>query len=109
MGFLGRILGRRQKTSREIARERLHLVLVHDRINLSPGMLENLKDELIAVISRYVEIDGDQVEVAFTQGKRQSRLVADIPIRGPAQHRAFPSSTVGAGAAGDGSTLLAQF
>jgi septum formation topological specificity factor MinE len=43
-----------------------------------------MKDELIVVISRYVEIDADEVEVSFTQSKRESRLVANIPVRGPA-------------------------
>jgi len=86
MGFLNRLFGSRQPTSRQVAKERLQLVLVQDRINISPAMLETMKDELIKVISRYVEIDSGGVEVTFTQGKRQSRLVADIPVMGPAQH-----------------------
>ena len=84
MGFLNRLFGSRQPTSRQVAKERLQLVLVQDRINISPAMLETMKDELIKVISRYVEIDSGGVEVTFTQGKRQSRLVADIPVMGPA-------------------------
>jgi cell division topological specificity factor len=86
MGFLNRLFGSRQPTSRQVAKERLQLVLVQDRINISPAMLETMKDELIKVISKYVEIDSGGVEVTFTQGKRQSRLVADIPVMGPAQH-----------------------
>ena len=83
MGFLDRILGRREPTSREVAKERLQLVLVQDRIKISPAMLDKMKDELITVISRYVEIEADGVEVTFTQSKRASRLVADIPVVGP--------------------------
>jgi len=89
MGFLDRLLGRREPTSREIAKERLQLVLVHDRVRMSPALLDKMKDELITVISRYVEIDADDVEVTFSQSKRQSRLVADIPVVGPA-HRPTP-------------------
>jgi cell division topological specificity factor len=89
MGFLDRFLRQREPTSREVAKERLQLVLVHDRIKISPALLDRLKDELITVISRYVEIDPGGVEVTFTQSKRESRLVADIPVVGPAA-RATP-------------------
>jgi cell division topological specificity factor len=83
MGFLDRLFGKREPTSREVAKERLQLVLVHDRIKLSPGMVDKLKDELIAVISRYVEIDADGVEVTLTQSRRESRLEAYIPLVPP--------------------------
>ncbi len=84
MGFLDGFFKRREPTSREIAKERLQLVLVHDRIKISPALLDQMKDELITVISRYVEIESSGVEVTFTQGRRESRLVADIPVVGPA-------------------------
>lgn len=98
MGFLDRLLGRQEPTSRDIAKERLQLVLVHDRIKISPAMLDRMKDELISVISRYVEIDADGVEVTFSQSKRESRLVADIPVVGPAQRASSMSVRAGAGA-----------
>jgi len=83
MGFLDFVLGRRKKqSSGELAKERLRLVLAHDRCNLEPGMLDKLKDEIVAVISRHVEIDPDGVEVSFSQDARENRLVADIPIVG---------------------------
>jgi cell division topological specificity factor len=83
MRFLDRLFQRREPTSRQVAKDRLQLVLVHDRINISPAMLDKMKDEMIKVISQYVEIDPDGVEVTFSQSKRQSRLTADIPIVGP--------------------------
>ena len=85
MGFLDRLFGRREPTSREIAKDRLQLVLVHDRVKLSPGMMDLMKDELIRVISRYVEIDAEAVEVTLNQSKRESRLTVDIPVVGPSQ------------------------
>ena len=67
-------------SSRQVAKELLQLVLVHDRSQISPQLLQALKDELIAVISRYVAIDGESVEITVTQSGRQSRLQADIPL-----------------------------
>jgi cell division topological specificity factor len=77
--FLG--LGRRRKASGEVAKERLKLVLVHDRSGLSPQQLEALKDELLKVIARYVDIDHEGVEINLAQNERENRLQADIPIR----------------------------
>jgi cell division topological specificity factor len=84
MGFLDRLFGSREPSSRDIAKERLQLVLVHDRIKLSASTLERMKDEMITVISRYVEIDPTGVEVTFKQSRSESRLTADIPVVGPA-------------------------
>ena len=50
MGFLDRLFGRQEPTSREIAKDRLQLVLVHDRVKLSPGMMDLMKDELITAL-----------------------------------------------------------
>jgi cell division topological specificity factor len=102
MGFLDRFRKQKEPTSREIAKGRLEVLLVHDRVKISPGMLEKMKDELITVISRYVEIDADGVEVTFTQSRRESRLVADIPVVGAARGRAPKKAASGAGAGDDG-------
>ncbi len=80
MNFLHRLRGTMQPSSRETAKQRLQLVLVHDRNQISPGLIEIIKDEIIAVISKHVEIDRDGVQVHFTQAERESRLVADIPL-----------------------------
>jgi cell division topological specificity factor len=82
MNWLDSLFGRARPTSREIAKNRLQLVLVQDRVNMSPQLLQTLKDELISVISKYVEIDEENMEVTFTQSRRQSRLTADIPVVG---------------------------
>ena len=66
--------------SSKVAKERLKLVLVHDRLDLSPALMKILKDELIAVISKYVEIDSQGVEVTLSQTRYDQRLVADIPL-----------------------------
>ena len=87
MSWLNALFGRREPTSREVAKNRLQLVLVQDRVNMSPHLLQTLKDELISVISKYVEIDEENMEVTFTQSKRQSRLTADIPVIGARTER----------------------
>jgi cell division topological specificity factor len=102
MGFLDRILGREKQTSSQIAKERLTLVLVHDRVSISAGTLQEMKDELITVISRYVEIAPEGVEVTFTQSKREGRLVADIPVLGPVRRTGSQRATSRAGARGNG-------
>ena len=78
--FLSRLLGREPKSA-FLAKERLKLVLVHDRTDLSPGILEALKDDIIQVISRHVEIDPSAVRIEMTQDGREQRLIADIPLR----------------------------
>jgi cell division topological specificity factor len=69
-----------QPSSRDEAKQRLQLVLVHDRYQIEPGMLELIKDEIITVISQHLEIDRNNVQVNFSEGERESRLVADIPL-----------------------------
>ena len=83
-----RRLRSKSPSSREVARERLQLVLVHDRTQISPQLLETLKDELIAVISKYVAIDTEGVDITFTQSRRESRLQADIPLQRVSRQRA---------------------
>jgi cell division topological specificity factor len=80
-------LFRRRPKSSEDAAQRLRLVLTHDRANISPGMLEILKDEIISVISKHLDIDTSKVIVDFTEDNRETRLVADIPIYSPRARR----------------------
>lgn len=77
--FLDRLFGRESKSA-QTAKERMKLVLIHDRTDLSPAAMEALKDDLIAVISRYIEIDPNAVRIDMTQEGRQQRLIADIPL-----------------------------
>jgi cell division topological specificity factor len=69
-----------QSSSRNIAKERLQLVLVHDRAEISPGLMEKIKDDIISVISKHIPIERDAVGITFTQTGRETRLQADIPL-----------------------------
>lgn len=77
--FFNRLTGR-QPASKEVAKDRLKLVLIHDRTDISPAVMEMMKDEIIAVISKHVDIDRNGVDIKLTQEDHESRLVADIPI-----------------------------
>ena len=78
----------RRKKSANSAKERLQLVLIHDRTDLTPGQLESLKDDLIETISRYIEIDPSAVSINVAQDGRAQRLIADIPLRSATRRRA---------------------
>ncbi len=81
MGFFTR------RRSAQSAKERLQLVLVHDRTDLTPLELEALKDDLLETISRHVEIDPDGVQIGLEQDGRSQRLIADIPLKNATRRR----------------------
>jgi cell division topological specificity factor len=84
--FIDRLLGREPKSASN-AKERLKLVLIHDRTDLPPGALEELKDAIIEVISRRIDIDPASVRIEMAQDGREQRLIADIPIRAAQRRR----------------------
>ncbi len=77
-----------RKRSAQSAKERLQLVLIHDRTNLTSEELTALKDEILEVISRHVDIDTSAVQIAVEHDGRSQRLVADIPLRSMTRRRA---------------------
>lgn len=82
MDLLSQIFGKdNEMKSKDAAKERLRLVLVHDRTSISPQLLETLREELIAGISKYLEIDEGGLEVNLDRNERAVALVASIPIR----------------------------
>ena len=82
MGFLDTLLGRRQQASSSVAKERLLTVLVHDRVKLTPDMMDAMREEIIAVISKYVDsADREAIDVSLLRGAQSDHLKADIPVR----------------------------
>ena len=78
----------RRKTSGETAKDRLKLVLVSDRSACSPEIMERIKNDIIEVLTKYVEIDQDGLDIKITQvegegaeDKSGPALFANIPIR----------------------------
>ena len=82
MQSFSRLFNRFDTRSRDVAKNRLHQVLAHDRSNLSPGKLDCLRNDLIQVVSKYVEIDQERVDIALTAVNRQSCLTAQVPVLG---------------------------
>ncbi|TDT61202.1 cell division topological specificity factor MinE [Fonticella tunisiensis] len=75
----------KESPSKDVAKERLKLILIHDRANVSPQFLEMVKGDIIRVISDYAEIDQDGLEIKLTRTGEQNSstpaLVANIPIK----------------------------
>lgn len=79
--LLQRIFGRDSlKSSKSVAQERLRLVLMHDRLDLSPQVLEELRSDLMNVIKDYMVIDENEMEINLEQDKKCVALVANIPV-----------------------------
>ena len=78
-----------KKKSSSVAKERLKLVLIHDRAGTSPSsnVMEMLRKEIIQVISKYFDVEEDEFDVGIknttdsASGSAETRLTADIPIR----------------------------
>ena len=80
--LINKLLGR-QKTSATTARERLQLVLAHDRSDLSPELLDQMRKEILEVVAKYVEIDIQAGAVSLETEDRMTALVANLPIKRP--------------------------
>ncbi|MDD6492726.1 MAG: cell division topological specificity factor MinE [Firmicutes bacterium] len=74
-----------RKKSREIAKDRLKILLISDRVNCSPEMMEMIKTDIAKVISKYMKIDTNSMEIQISKTDRKGRdktptLYANIPI-----------------------------
>jgi cell division topological specificity factor len=69
-----------KRSSRDVAKGRLHLVLAHDRVGLEGGRLQEMRREIAAVISKYVPIDADAVEVSIESKSRAAQLTVSSPL-----------------------------
>ncbi len=83
--LLDRIIGKSESAS--TAKERLQLVIVHDRTDFPAGKMENLKNEIIQVISKYVDIDQSHAEIEMERVGREQRLLMNIPLSSKRERR----------------------
>jgi cell division topological specificity factor len=78
--LIQKLFGREPQGSKNIAKERLRFVLVHDRVNVSPQYMEAIRDDMIKVISNYMDINENEMEINLTRSNTQVALVANIPV-----------------------------
>lgn len=74
-----------RKTSKQVAKDRLKILLISDRVNCSPEMMEHIKNDIAKVISKYMKIDTDTMEIQISKApskgsKKTPMLYANIPI-----------------------------
>ena len=75
------------KTSKSVAKERLKLVLVHDRVDCSPQLLDMIKSDILKVIANYAEIEEEGLEIKMSKSRSEqedmtvSALVDNIPLK----------------------------
>ena len=84
MGFMDFF---KKKNSGDVAKDRLKLLLVSDRADCSPDVMEAIKNDIIQVISKYMEIDSEGLDIQITQTESETSngtvpaLYANIPIK----------------------------
>lgn len=75
------------RASKSVAKERLKLVLVHDRVDCSPQLLEMIKTDILKVIANYAEIEDEGIEIKMSKSRGEndegtvSSLLASIPLK----------------------------
>jgi cell division topological specificity factor len=77
---INRFLGR-QPPSKEAAKQRLKFLLIHDQVDLTPGQLDQMKAEILEVVARYVEVEGEDTEFKLERCDGQVALVSSVPVR----------------------------
>ena len=83
--IIDRLTGRDKSAS--AAKERLQFVLIHDRTELPPGVMDSMRDEIIDVISRHIQVDRESVQIKIQQEGRQQFLLAEIPLQSTGRRR----------------------
>lgn len=69
------------RSSGKVAAKRMQVVLMHDRMDLSPDVMEALKNDILAVLSRYMEIDQKSIQVDLEKGKDYTALVSNVQVK----------------------------
>jgi cell division topological specificity factor len=81
MGVFEFKVGRKKPTPGEVAKERLKVVLVHDRLKLNPELMEIIKEEILAVLARRFDVDEEQMQVKLSREEGEEMFLANVPVK----------------------------
>jgi cell division topological specificity factor len=81
MGVFEFMLGRKKPSPSEVAKERLKVVLAHDRIKINPELLELIKMDLLKAISQRLEVDEQHMQVIMAREGGLDKILADMPVK----------------------------
>lgn len=80
IGFFRQAETEQQESSKDTARNRLKVVLMQDRTNLTPELMERMRKEMVELLSKYVEMDKEALELDLEQDGEQVALMLSIPV-----------------------------
>lgn len=69
------------KKSGKVAKDRMQIILLHDRLSIEPEVMEKIKNEIINALSKYMEIDHQSISVRVEQGKDYAALVSNVHVK----------------------------
>ncbi|NKB17235.1 MAG: cell division topological specificity factor MinE [Pseudanabaena sp. CRU_2_10] len=78
--LLERLFGRDQNTSRTKVKQRLKFILAHDRAAISPQIFEQMRREIMQVVSKYVELEEENIEINLESDRDLTAVIANLPI-----------------------------
>ena len=76
---LMKIFGK-QEPSGKVARDRLKVVLIHDRAAVSPEIMEHLKQDILGVVAKYIDLNPHEMDISLEKDEDSVALVANIPV-----------------------------
>jgi cell division topological specificity factor len=75
-----------ERASAQVARQRMQVVLMHDRMDISPDIMEALKNDIITALSRYMELDRRTIQIDLEQGKNYTALISNVHVKRVYRH-----------------------
>ncbi|MBQ1621177.1 cell division topological specificity factor MinE [Selenomonas bovis] len=79
LNALMKIFGKKEPSGK-VARDRLKVVLIHDRASVSPEIMEHLKHDILEVVARYLDIRPQEMNITLADDEDSVALVANIPV-----------------------------